>query len=163
MNKQNIFSVFLFLLIFPILFLFANNALADFACECADGTKDVSVSCDACTTLCASNHKGVKSCSQAGSTTNNSNTSDSVKLDNPLGTSITTPQELIGKIINSVLGVVGSIALLMFVFGGLTWMTSSGSAEKVKKGRDIIMWSAIGLVIIFSAYGLVRVILQGIK
>jgi len=82
-------------------------------------------------------------------------------LQNPLGT-INTPQALIGQIINSVLGLVGSIALLMFVYGGLTWMTSAGSAERVKKGRDILMWSAIGLVIIFSAYGLTRFVLTSI-
>lgn len=83
-------------------------------------------------------------------------------LTNPLG-SINTPQQLIGKIINAVLGVVGSLALLMFVYGGLTWMTSSGSQEKVKKGRDIIVWSAIGLAIIFASYGLVRILLNSVK
>ncbi len=83
-------------------------------------------------------------------------------LANPLGRDIDTPQKLIGKIINSVLGVVGSLALLMFVYGGLTWMTSSGNPEKVKKGKDIIVWSAIGLAIIFSAYGLTRVLIEGV-
>jgi len=83
-------------------------------------------------------------------------------LTNPLG-SINTPQLLIGQIINAVLGVVGSIALLMFIYGGLTWMTSGGSAEKIKKGRDIIIWSAIGLIVIFASYGLVRVLILTIK
>lgn len=92
----------------------------------------------------------------------NANTNVPVKLDNPLG-SVTTPQILIGKIINSVLGVVGSLALLMFIFGGLTWMTSGGSADKVKKGKDIIVWSAIGLVVIFASYGLVRFLILNIK
>jgi len=85
-----------------------------------------------------------------------------ISLTNPLGSSIDTPQKLLGKVINSVLGVVGSLALLMFVFGGLVWMTSAGNQEKVKKGRDIIVWSAIGLVIIFVAYALVRVLLLSI-
>ncbi|HBA36933.1 TPA: hypothetical protein DCZ15_03620 [Candidatus Falkowbacteria bacterium] len=84
-----------------------------------------------------------------------------VCLQNPLG-SISTPQALMGRIINSVLGVVGSLALLMFVYGGLTWMTSAGNQEKVKKGRDIIVWSAIGLVIIFVSYALVRLVLTTI-
>ena len=82
------------------------------------------------------------------------------ELVNPL--TVNTPQALIGKVINAVLGIVGSVALLMFVFGGITWMTSAGSADKVKKGRDILVWSAIGLVIIFSAYGLVRVLIEGV-
>jgi len=81
-------------------------------------------------------------------------------LNNPL--QVDTPQQLIGQIINSVLGVVGSLALLMFVYGGITWMTSSGSQEKIKKGRDIIVWAVIGLAIVFSAYGLTRVIIMGV-
>ena len=68
--------------------------------------------------------------------------------------------QLIGKVINAIMGVVGSLALLMFVFGGLTWMTSGGSQEKVKKGKDILVWSAIGLVIIFSAYGITNLIIN---
>ena len=82
-------------------------------------------------------------------------------LTNPLG-SINTPQALIGKVINAVLGVVGSLALLIFVYGGLIWMTSSGSPEKIKQGRDTLLWAAIGLVVIFSAYGLTRVVLSSV-
>lgn len=96
-------------------------------------------------------------------TMSNSCPSGSVCLDNPLGKNVSTPQALIGKVINAVLGVVGSLALLMFVYGGLTWMTSSGSQEKVKKGRDIIIWSAIGLAVIFSAYALVRILITGVR
>ena len=87
----------------------------------------------------------------------------SVCINNPLAAGgIDSPQTLIGKVINSILGVVGSLALVMFVYGGLLWMTSGGSAEQVKKGRDILIWAAIGLVIIFSAYGLVRFVIQGV-
>ncbi len=82
-------------------------------------------------------------------------------LTNPL--SADSPQALIGIIINSVMGVVGSLALIMFIFGGFTWMTSGGSAEKIKKGRDILIWSAIGLVVIFASYGLVRFLILNIK
>ena len=84
-----------------------------------------------------------------------------ITLTNPLG-DIDSPQALIGKIINSILGVVGSLALLMFVYGGLTWMTSSGSQEKIKKGKDTLVWAAIGLVVIFSAYGLTRFVLSSV-
>ncbi len=81
-----------------------------------------------------------------------------ISLSNPLG-SVSTPQALIGRIINSVLGIVGSIALLFFVYGGLIWMTSAGNSDKVKKGRDTLVWAAVGLIVIFSAYGLTRYVL----
>jgi hypothetical protein len=54
----------------------------------------------------------------------------------------TTPQTLIGKIINAVLGVVGSIALIMFIYGGFVWMTAAGNQERVGKGKEILVWSS---------------------
>ena len=66
---------------------------------------------------------------------------------------------LIGKVIQAVLGVVGSLALVMFIYGGLVWMTAAGSNEKVQKGKDILIWTTVGLVIIFTSYALVRFVL----
>ena len=80
-----------------------------------------------------------------------------VTLDNPLaGAGIETPQQLIGRVISAVLGVVGSLALIMFIYGGLVWMTAAGNEKKVMEGRDILMWAAIGLIIIFASYAAVR-------
>ena len=87
---------------------------------------------------------------------------DATCLQNPLGPDNNSVQTLIGKVITAVMGVIGSIALLMFIYGGLTWMTSSGNQEKVKKGRGIIVWAAIGLVIIFLSYALTRFVLTSI-
>lgn len=86
-------------------------------------------------------------------------TADTNTFTNPIKGADNVNQ-LIGKVINAVMGVVGSLALLMFVFGGLTWMTSGGSQEKVKKGKDILIWSALGLIIIFSAYALTNLIIN---
>lgn len=81
-----------------------------------------------------------------------------VCLENPLKAD--SFQTLIGVIINNLMGIVGSIALLMFIAGGFMWLTSAGSAAKVKKGKDIIIWSALGMALIFSSYALVRFILE---
>lgn len=80
-------------------------------------------------------------------------------LDNPLG-NIETTQDLIGQVINAILGVVGSLALLMFVYGGLTWMTAAGNEEKIKKGKGILMWATIGLVVIFTSYAVLKFIIS---
>jgi len=91
----------------------------------------------------------------------NSKGSGVVTLDNPLGKGV-TPNLLIGKVINGVLGVVGSLALIMFIYGGFTWMLSSGNATLVEKGKNILMWAVIGLVIIFSAYALVNFVFKNV-
>ena len=83
------------------------------------------------------------------------------KLDNPL-TGVENPQQLIGKVIIAALGIVGSIALLMFIYGGFVWMTAAGNQEMVTRGRNILMWAAIGLIVIFSSYALVKFVFQGI-
>jgi len=72
------------------------------------------------------------------------------------------PQELIGRVINAALGLVGSLALLMFVYGGLLWMTSGGNDEKVKQGREILIWATAGLALVFFSYVLVRFVIQGL-
>lgn len=85
----------------------------------------------------------------------------STELQNPLGKDVTV-YTLIGRIIKAVLGLVGSIALIMFIYGGVVWMTSAGSAANVKKGRDAILWSAIGMAVIFASYGLTKFLLDSI-
>lgn len=60
---------------------------------------------------------------------------------------------LIGKnIATLILGISGSLALLMFIYGGFMMLISSGSQEKIKKARDILVGAVIGLVIIFTSY-----------
>ncbi|MCX6744580.1 MAG: pilin [Candidatus Parcubacteria bacterium] len=54
-----------------------------------------------------------------------------------------------GKVI---LGIIGSLVLLMFVYGGFTWLISSGNEANIKKGKDILVNAVVGLAIIFSAY-----------
>jgi hypothetical protein len=98
----------------------------------------------------------------APSTTTQDSGSAVVSLANPLGSSAaaSSPQVLIGRAISAILGLVGSLALLMFIYGGFLWMTSAGNEKNVSKGRDILMWSTIGLIVIFSSYALVKFVLS---
>ena len=77
-------------------------------------------------------------------------------LDNPLGNLDPQPQDLYGRLIFAFMGITGIIALLMFIIGGFQWMTAGGNAEKVKKGRDTLMWAVFGLIVIFSSYAILR-------
>jgi len=88
-------------------------------------------------------------------------TAGTVSLENPLTGTSDEPNInlIIGKAINGVLGVVGSIALVMVIYGGLTWMLAAGNQQRVQKGKDILIWAVVGLVVIFSAYALVRFLL----
>jgi hypothetical protein len=73
-----------------------------------------------------------------------------VPLPNPIKAD--NIQELSGYMIRGLLGVSGAIALFMLVWGGIVWMTSNGNAERLKKGKDTILWAILGLIIIFTSY-----------
>lgn len=83
-----------------------------------------------------------------------------VTLDNPLGQD--DPRVIIGYIINAILGIVGSLALIVFIYGGLIWLTSQGNEQRVEQGKKLIVWAALGLVVIFTSYALVMFVLKAV-
>ena len=94
--------------------------------------------------------------------------SGTVCIPNPLtgncdtgGGDSTDPRVIIGQGIKTVLGIVGSVALAVFIYGGVLWLTSGGNETRIKKGKDVILWATLGLVIIFAAYAIVGFFLGG--
>ena len=67
--------------------------------------------------------------------------------------------QVIANMAKLVLGLVGVLALVMFIIGGITWMTSGGNAEQVKKGKGTLVWATIGLIVCFLAYSLVTFVI----
>ena len=59
-----------------------------------------------------------------------------------------------------ILGIIGSLALLMFVYGGFMFLISAGSSDKVGQAKKIIVAAVIGLVIVFSSYLIIRFVSQ---
>ena len=82
-------------------------------------------------------------------------------LKNPLGTTQDIPT-LAGVIIQAILGLVGSVALLMFIWGGFLWLTAAGNPDKIKQGRDTMVWAAVGIAFIFSSYIIVKFIITAL-
>ena len=70
---------------------------------------------------------------------------------------------ILGKIFKKVLGIMGLILLVLFVVGGITWMTSGGSAEKIKKARELLINAIIGLVIVLSSYALIDFVVTSLS
>lgn len=66
---------------------------------------------------------------------------------------------MVVNISDIVLGLVGALTLLMFVVGGITYLTSAGSADKVKSATKTIIASVVGLVIVFGSYLIIKFVL----
>ena len=78
---------------------------------------------------------------------------ESIKNLNQLGT--TSVPTLIGRLIKIVMQIVGSIALLMFIYGGVLWMIDAGNSEKKTQAMKVILWSSLGIIVILASYILV--------
>ena len=57
-----------------------------------------------------------------------------------------------------ILKVVGSLALLAFVAGGMMWMLSAGNPEWVTRGKQTIIGAVIGLAIVFTSYMIIQLV-----
>jgi Type IV secretion system pilin len=75
---------------------------------------------------------------------------DRVCIESPIEP--VTASAIVGTIIKGVLGFVGAITFVMFVWGGALWIFSAGNAEKVEQGTKTMLWAAVGLVVVFSSY-----------
>ncbi|MBI4407327.1 MAG: hypothetical protein HY565_02390 [Candidatus Kerfeldbacteria bacterium] len=84
----------------------------------------------------------------------------SESLDAPFGSSSTQtePVLFIAIIIQALLGIVGAGALLMFIWGGFHMIFSGGSEERIKKGRDTLLWAVIGMAVILTSYAVLQFI-----
>lgn len=59
---------------------------------------------------------------------------------------------IVGLIINALLSITGIIFIVLTVFAGFNWMTSQGNEEKIKKSKDTLKASIIGLIVTLSAW-----------
>jgi hypothetical protein len=64
--------------------------------------------------------------------------------------------QLAVNVANWILGIVGSLALLMFVLGGVMFLVSGGNTQTVDRGKKILIGSAIGMVIVFGSYMIIQ-------
>ncbi len=66
------------------------------------------------------------------------------------------------NVANQILKYLGVAALFLLVIGGLIWITSGGSSEKVQKGKKIVSGAVIGLIIVLFSFFLVRLMMKAL-
>lgn len=77
-------------------------------------------------------------------------------------TSQRTLPEIVGSIINIVLGFLGIVFLVLMLYAGFQWMTAGGDEKKVDKARTMITQAIIGLVVIVAAFSISSFVLSSL-
>lgn len=75
-------------------------------------------------------------------------------------TNVTT---VIKTIINTLLFLVGAVAVVMIIIAGLRMVSSNGDASIIKTAKETILYAVIGLVVAILAWAIVEFIVTSIK
>jgi hypothetical protein len=62
----------------------------------------------------------------------------------------------LNSLIRFLLGSMGAVALIYFVWGGVQWLTSGGNAERVNRGKQIMINTVFSIILAFGSYLIVN-------
>ena len=63
---------------------------------------------------------------------------------------------------NTILYIVGIVAVLMLIIGGIKYVVSGGDSKKVTDAKNTVLYAIIGLVIAFLAYAIVNFVISAL-
>ena len=78
------------------------------------------------------------------------------------------PEDLFGdsgifkQITNTILYIVGIIAVIMLILGGIKYLTSGGDSKKVTDAKNTVLYAIIGLVVCFLSFAIVNFVISAL-
>lgn len=73
------------------------------------------------------------------------------------------PIVITANIIKWALGMIGSVLVLIIIYGGIIYMTASGNEQRIEKAKTILTYGIIGAVIAFSAWMITDFVISVIR
>lgn len=70
---------------------------------------------------------------------------------------------VVANVIKVLMGLSATVMLVVILYAGFVYLTSAGDSKKTQKAFDLIKSSAIGIIIIVTAYSLSQFIINNIK
>ncbi len=70
-------------------------------------------------------------------------------------------RDYILNIVNFALGFLGLFAVIMVIYGGVLYVSSGGEEETTGKGKKVITYAVVGLLIVMGSFAFVNTIIRG--
>lgn len=67
------------------------------------------------------------------------------------------------RILETFTYIIGALAVLMIIIGGMRYITSNGDQAQVTSAKNTILYSVIGLIVAIMAYAIVHFVIANIK
>lgn len=71
--------------------------------------------------------------------------------------------EIVQSGVNVVISLVGMLAVFSIIYGGFTYITAQSDPAKIKRGKDMVVYAVVALVVAFLAYGIVIFATKNLK
>ena len=65
-------------------------------------------------------------------------------------------------VVNTMLFILGILAVIMIIVSGIKYVTANGDASKIKSAKDTLTYSIVGLVVAILAYSIVNFVVTRI-
>lgn len=75
----------------------------------------------------------------------------------------TTSDSLVKLVMNTMFYIVGIVSIVMIIYGGMKYTTSSGDPKKVASAKATILYAVIGLIVALFAVAIVQFVSTRIK
>lgn len=66
------------------------------------------------------------------------------------------------QVTNTILYIVGIVAVIMLIIGGIKYVISGGDSKKVTDAKNTVLYAIIGLVIAFLAFAIVNFVISAL-
>jgi cbb3-type cytochrome oxidase subunit 3 len=65
-----------------------------------------------------------------------------------------TVQNAVVHVLSFILGFIGVMTFIIFVYAGFTWMLARGNDKQIETAKNTMFWAAIGILIVFGSYAI---------
>ena len=90
--------------------------------------------------------------SAAGAWAQATSTTATTTINYPSFVNSTTPGGFVGSTYTYALGLAGTLAVIMIVYGGVKYVASAGNTSQQADARDIIQNAVLGILLLGGAY-----------
>ena len=71
-----------------------------------------------------------------------------------------SPESLVKQFVNIFLFAVGALSVIMLIWGGIRYTTSSGDSNKVTAAKNTVLYAIVGLVVSILAWAIVNMVID---
>lgn len=93
-----------------------------------------------------------QSCAVIGGNCNELTSDDGLSGDAPI----------VAEIFTVVLRILGGIAVIMLIVGGLRYITSQGDSSKMTQAKNTILYAVIGIVVALLGFGILEYVVNAL-